>query len=44
MSQAIGYLERFNRKERFILLSHVLGQRAHIFPHFKLQMTENTSR
>ena len=26
MSQVIGYLERFNRKERFILLSHVLGQ------------------
>ena len=26
MSQVIDYLERFNRKERFILLSHVLGQ------------------
>ena len=26
MSQVIDYLERFNRKERFILLSHVLDQ------------------
>ena len=25
MSQVINYLERFNRKERFILLSHALG-------------------
>ena len=27
MPQAIDYLERFNRKERSILLSHVLGQK-----------------
>lgn len=26
MSRVIDYLERFNRKERFILLSHVLGR------------------
>lgn len=28
MSQVIGYLEQFNRKERFILLNHVLGKQA----------------
>lgn len=27
MPQVIDYLKRFNRKERFILLSHVLGQK-----------------
>lgn len=27
-SKVIDYLKRFNRKERFILLSHVLGQQA----------------
>ena len=28
MSRVIDYLRRFNRKERFILLNHVLGQRG----------------
>lgn len=28
MSSVIDYLRRFNRKERFILLDHVLGQQG----------------